>query len=69
MPLYEFSCKACERRFESIRKLSEMNEPAPCPECGTSSERVLSAFAVGSGGGGAGGGFQNSAPPCASGGG
>ena len=40
MPLYEFECEACHRRFERIQKFSD---PAPdvCPHCGKGPIRKL----------------------------
>ena len=40
MPLYEFECEACHRRFERIQKFSD---PAPdvCPHCGKGPLRKL----------------------------
>ena len=40
MPIYEYSCGACEHRFETIQKISE----APlrdCPECGAETLKKL----------------------------
>jgi putative FmdB family regulatory protein len=32
MPIYEYECKMCQKRFE---KIQHINEPAPqCPDCG-----------------------------------
>ena len=43
MPIYEYACRSCEHRFESIQKASE----APlrdCPECGEATlKKLLSA--------------------------
>ena len=46
MPIYEYRCGACARRFEAL--LERRDETAPeCPKCGAlQSERTLSAFAV-----------------------
>lgn len=33
MPLYEYQCNACQRRFELIRKFSDPPVEV-CPECG-----------------------------------
>lgn len=34
MPLYEYVCRTCAVRFETMRKVSDrLNAPA-CPECG-----------------------------------
>lgn len=41
MPTYEYRCPACDHRFEVFQRISD--EPgAPCPECDTPAERVLS---------------------------
>jgi putative FmdB family regulatory protein len=42
MPLYEYRCESCERRFEFLQGMSE----APivvCPECGGELKRLFSA--------------------------
>jgi putative FmdB family regulatory protein len=33
MPLYEFECEACHKRFERIQKFSDPT-PDVCPNCG-----------------------------------
>jgi putative FmdB family regulatory protein len=45
MPLYEYECKKCKRRFERIQKFSDP-PVRKCPECGGSVERLLSPAAV-----------------------
>ena len=46
MPLYEYSCRGCNHRFEALVRTAE--SPA-CPSCGSGDlERLLSAFAVSS---------------------
>jgi len=46
MALYEYKCAGCEDRFDVMRPMSEADEPAACPECGsTESRRVISNFA------------------------
>src|SRR5919205_4684542 len=46
MALYEYKCADCEDRFDLMRPMSEADEPAECPECGsTESRRVISNFA------------------------
>lgn len=45
MPIYEYLCPSCQRRFERMRPRSEATEPAPCPDCGTTSPRAISSFA------------------------
>lgn len=50
MPIYEYVCKKCRHRFETIVRGSSKTV---CPSCGASRlEKQLSVFAVGSGGGG-----------------
>lgn len=44
MPIYEYLCPACNKRFELVRSRSEANLGAPCPECEASAERVISGF-------------------------
>jgi putative FmdB family regulatory protein len=39
MPLYEYLCDDCGR-FEMMRRVSERDEPALCPECHAQAERV-----------------------------
>ncbi len=44
MPLYEYVCRGCERRFE--RYVRTWGEPAACPACaGVDVEKQLSTFA------------------------
>ena len=45
MPIYEYACPECDAKFESMRPVSRMDEPAECPTCGGAGERQLSAFA------------------------
>jgi putative FmdB family regulatory protein len=40
MPTYDYACPACGG-FDAFRSLSQRNEPAPCPDCGTASPRVF----------------------------
>lgn len=47
MPLYEYTCRSCSKRFEQL--LFGREKPA-CPGCrGTDLEKLLSTFAVGAG--------------------
>ncbi|MBB6049249.1 FmdB family zinc ribbon protein [Armatimonas rosea] len=47
MPIYEYRCKPCERSFETLRTLSQKDEPTPCPSCGTPTKtRLLSMVAA-----------------------
>ena len=45
MPIYEFSCTKCQKEFEVMRRMSKIDDPAPCPTCGTLGEREVSVFA------------------------
>lgn len=48
MPLYEYACRECSKRFEQL--LFGREKPV-CPGChGTDLEKLLSSFAVGAGG-------------------
>ncbi len=44
MPVYEYYCPKCEAVFELRRSISEMNNPAPCPKCGTQGKKLVSEF-------------------------
>ena len=45
MPLYEYECSSCGRRFEVIQKFAD--EPVKtCPHCGGPVNRLLSSPAV-----------------------
>ncbi|MBW2316976.1 MAG: zinc ribbon domain-containing protein [Deltaproteobacteria bacterium] len=47
MPLYEYRCDACDRRFELL--VRRFNDPAACPDCGNAEvEKQLSTFAMAS---------------------
>ncbi|MEM5288712.1 zinc ribbon domain-containing protein [Paraburkholderia sabiae] len=39
MPVYDYECADCGA-FETVRRIAERDEPAACPRCGTSAERV-----------------------------
>lgn len=45
MPIYEYRCSKCGTDFELMRRMSEINEPALCPQCGAEAERLVSNFA------------------------
>ncbi len=44
MPIYEYTCQVCTCAFERLRPFGQMDDPAPCPDCGSESERQLSLF-------------------------
>jgi putative FmdB family regulatory protein len=46
MPLYEYVCPDCALKFEELRPLSRMDDPASCPRGHPAGERVLSVFAA-----------------------
>ncbi len=55
MPIYEYSCQECGKRFELLRRFEDSDAGILCPECESARiERVLSAFSTGGCGGGAG---------------
>ena len=45
MPLYEYECDACGRRFERIQKFSDPNVDT-CPACGGAARRMVSSPAI-----------------------
>jgi len=45
MPLYEFNCTICCRKFEELCGSAVKN--MKCPSCGSEAQRVLSAFRTG----------------------
>jgi putative FmdB family regulatory protein len=58
MPLYEYLCQECGRRFEAMRRMSERATGPACPACGQDGATLAmsaSAFVGGSNGAGAGG--------------
>ncbi len=45
MPFYAFQCKQCAHEFTLKRAFSEMEDPAPCPECQSpETQRQISLF-------------------------
>ena len=46
MPIYEFRCADCNRKFEILVLRREEKSPAPCPHCnGEKVQRLISRFA------------------------
>ncbi len=41
MPLYEYRCQACRRRFTLLLSIAERDEPQTCPHCGAQQSRRL----------------------------
>jgi len=47
MPIYEYTCTECGKRFDTLRAMSEADAPISCPDCGSGeTKRALSLFAV-----------------------
>lgn len=46
MPLYEYRCLKCRKRFARLRTIAQRDEPQPCPACGAmESKRLVSRVA------------------------
>jgi putative FmdB family regulatory protein len=41
VPAYDYRCPECEAQFERERPMSEADQPAECPVCGTAGRRVF----------------------------
>jgi len=68
MPLYEYSCRECGRRFEVLQRLGADGTGVTCPACGaTLVSKQFSTFASSvSAGGEKGGAMPCGAPSAAS---
>jgi putative FmdB family regulatory protein len=45
MPIYEYLCKDCGRRFEMLRSIREADSPITCKSCQSlQTQRALSVF-------------------------
>jgi len=73
MPVYEYQCKDCGKKFEALRPMSKADAAIPCKHCsGKRTTRMMSRFAAHSGGkavagtGGGGGCAGCSGGSCAS---
>ena len=45
MPLYEYLCKSCGRRFELLQSMGASSEGIACPQCGDDkAEKQFSTF-------------------------
>jgi putative FmdB family regulatory protein len=42
--LYEYLCSTCQGKFELIRPMSEADETAECPGCGSKARRIISSW-------------------------
>ena len=48
MPIYEYTCRECDGKFEQLVRSMSGGEKIKCPKCGsTKTARALSVFAVG----------------------
>jgi len=66
MPIYEFGCRRCGRRFEELFLGSDDIDAVRCPDCRSKRvERVASAFFARSSSGGDGGGKSLGGSECA----
>jgi putative FmdB family regulatory protein len=65
MPIYEYACRECGRRFEEMRRVEERLEGPACPAC-AATQTMLVMSAPGHVGAGVSGG---AAPSCDMGGG
>ena len=50
MPIYEYVCQDCGKRFEMIRSIKEADSPIPCKSClSNQTQRAISVFFAQSG--------------------
>jgi putative FmdB family regulatory protein len=51
MPIYEYLCLDCEKRFEALRPMKDSDEPIACSSCeGLQTSRCVTLFYAQSGG-------------------
>ncbi len=63
MPLYAYRCSTCGNSFEMLRRLSQAEDPADCPICGTpTGHREMAAPAPTASRGRSGGGSSGCSP-------
>ena len=63
MPIYEYTCKSCDAKFEQLVRTMNGEAKVKCPECGSGqTARQMSVFAVGAEG--AGKSAASEAPMC-----
>jgi len=49
MPIYEYECRNCKKRFEVLQKVNEDTNHIRCPDCQANRpRRILSLFSSGS---------------------
>jgi len=44
MPSYTYHCEPCDVDFDDLIPMAQYQDPQPCPDCGTSSKRILAGF-------------------------
>lgn len=45
MPIYEYRCKECNKKFSRLVGMLQMDDPMECPQCGaTDAQRLISRF-------------------------
>lgn len=48
MPIYEYRCAACNRKFSQFFRSISAVQPVACPSCGSAdAQRLVSQFAIG----------------------
>ncbi len=52
MPIYEYQCPQCQNIFEEWLNIKDTTATAPCPECASTAQRIISntAFVLKGGG-------------------
>ncbi|MFA5863602.1 MAG: zinc ribbon domain-containing protein [Phycisphaerae bacterium] len=48
MPIYEYVCEKCGKKFELLKSKMVKNSREKCPACGAIAKQQLSCFGVGS---------------------
>ena len=67
MPIYEYQCRNCGKRFEVLQRMGESSEGLTCPECGDPQvDKQFSTFASGTGGHSSAPGFSAGGAGCGS---
>ena len=48
MPMYEYRCAVCSKKFEALRRIHDDDRELECPDCHSDEiERLLSTFSSG----------------------
>lgn len=42
MPIYEYDCRPCKKKFEKVVTFHAGDKPQACPDCGEPAKRVIS---------------------------